>query len=174
MDAKISWENYFMSVVYLIAQRSDDPRTKIGAVIVSPTREIISTGYNGFPRGVILNNNRLTKEQKYFYMEHGERNAIFNAVKNGININDCSIYTNGTPCTDCGRAIIQSGIKTVYVDAEYEKLQWHQKWEEMANITKIMFIESGVKLIQLWLKDCIPPIKQYKDGKQYINYHEVL
>src|SRR3989344_6389619 len=110
----MSWDDYFMTMVYLVASKSKDERTHIGTVIIGPKKEIRSTGYNGFVRGL---NDAVSKRQekieKQFWFEHAERNAIYNATLMGISLLDCTMYTQGVPCMDCARGIVQSGIKEV-------------------------------------------------------------
>lgn len=129
------WDDRFISVAALVSSWSKDPSTKVGAVIVEPMSQVIkSTGWNGFPRGVreevfvgdndhdpansghVLDAERWEKRpEKYQWVEHAERNAIFNAARHGISVSGCVMYLNWepTPCADCARAIIQAGIVAV-------------------------------------------------------------
>lgn len=141
-----SWDDYFMSLSYLVASKSKDKRTHIGAIIVGPDNEIVTTGYNSFPRG--LNDNvleRQEKPEKYFWFEHGERNAIYNASRIGSSTKGCKMYTNGVPCTDCGRAVVQSGILEVIVDKRWDENN-SPKDKEESEKTIQMFKETGIKL----------------------------
>src|SRR5438045_6573381 len=104
-----SWDEYFMRHVYLVASKSKDTRTKIGAVIVRDKR-IISEGYNGICQGVYDHiESRYVKPKKYFFFEHGERNAVYGCARHGIATLGAKIYTQGIPCADCARAVIQAG-----------------------------------------------------------------
>jgi dCMP deaminase len=142
----ISWDEYFMSLVYVTAIRSKDASTKNAAIIVGPHNEIRSTGYNSFPRGIIDDISlRQERPLKYKFIEHGERNAIYNAARIGVSTENCIMYTLGTPCSDCARGIIQSGIKEVIIHLDWEKIN-PDMWKDEAEITKILFLESGVKL----------------------------
>ncbi|MBL1240246.1 MAG: dCMP deaminase [OCS116 cluster bacterium] len=110
------WNRRFRVLCNHIASWSEDPHFKVGAVIVGFSNEIISTGYNGFPRGVDAGQEvRFNREsgEKFFWMEHAERNAIYNAARNGVRLQDCKIYINRFPCADCARAIIQTGITKI-------------------------------------------------------------
>lgn len=114
MNKTEKWNNRIMNIAHTISEWSEDESRGVGAVIVNPkTMVIVSTGYNGLPRGLKVNKTRLQKPNKYIYTEHAERNAIYNAVANGININNCEIFVTLFPCCDCARAIIQSGITKV-------------------------------------------------------------
>jgi dCMP deaminase len=147
------WHEYFFKLVDLAAQKSKDPTTPVGAIVVGPDKEIRATGFNGFPRGVIDAEERYTdRSQKLFYIEHAERNAIYNAARVGTPIKGCSIYVRFWPCVDCCRAIIQAGITTVYIakDTYEEQAQkWERpsaEWNKSMLIGKQMMIEAGISL----------------------------
>ena len=128
---------------YLASQKSKDPSTKIGALLVRGDN-IISIGYNGFPRGINDSNDRLeNREEKYFYVVHAEHNAILNAARNGIATKGAVLYTSGMPCNECAKAIIQAGINTVYIHTQYPSLS-HGKWNKSVSKAKEMFDEAGV------------------------------
>ena len=135
-------------MVYLIAMQSKDPCTKVGAVIVGTDNEVRSTGYNGLPRGCVDDNpNRDTRPEKYYWYEHAERNAIYNAARMGLSVKGCTLYTQGIPCADCARAVIQSGITEVITHAEWNANS-PPKWEESAKRSLEMFEETGVNLLE--------------------------
>ena len=140
----ISWEEYFMGVAMLAARRSKDPNTQVGACIVSPDKIIVSTGYNGMPKGCSDDEfpwEREGEETKYPYVVHAELNAVLNA--NGRDLRGCSLYVALFPCNECTKAIIQSGIKEVfYLSDKYA--------DTMGNIaSKRMLMAAGVKFTQL-------------------------
>lgn len=144
----MDWHQYFMSLAYFVAMKSKDKSTKIGAVIVGPNHDIISTGYNGLPRGV---NDDLDERQerplKYSLFEHGERNALYNATRNGMPDN-CIIYTQGLPCVDCARGIIQSRIKTVIYHVPFDAdNSLRPQWVESCKLSEMLFKESNVEVI---------------------------
>jgi dCMP deaminase len=144
----MDWSEYFLGIAEQVKLKSKDESTQIGAVIVGKDKEILSTGYNSFPRG--LNDNlkeRQERPEKYFYFEHAERNAIYNAARVGIPINDSEIYlTAGVPCCDCARGIINSGIKKVHCKKECTTKN-KEKWEEQQTKSLVMFQECGVEVI---------------------------
>ena len=117
----ISWDEYFLGVAMLAARRSKDPSTQVGACIVSPDNIIISTGYNGMPKGCSDDEfpwEREGEETKYPYVVHAELNAILNS--NGRNLRGSRIYVALFPCNECAKAIIQSGIKEIiYLSDKY-------------------------------------------------------
>ncbi|MBI1972434.1 CMP deaminase [Candidatus Woesearchaeota archaeon] len=142
----MNWDDYFMTMVYLVASKSKDQRTHMGAVVVGPRKEIRSTGYNSFVRG--LNDSvpeRQEKGEKQHWFEHAERNAIYNATLAGTSLLDCIMYTNGVPCMDCGRAIVQSGIREVVVDKKWNP-NTLEEWAERNRRTLEMFEEVGIRL----------------------------
>lgn len=145
----ISWPVKFFRNVYDIASKSRDNRTKIAAVIVKDNH-IIAEGYNGFPVGVNdFIEERYSKPLKYSFFEHGERNAIYDCARRGVSACGGILYTQGKPCSDCCRGIIQAGIKEVVIHKQwndYEKILNHSKWLESAKISEEMFYEAGVKL----------------------------
>ena len=156
-----TWHEYFMALAYLTASKSKDPSTKVGAVIVAEGNSIISTGYNGLPRGVnddpklYYRNNQ--RPSKYFWYEHAERNAIYNAAKQGIILNNTIIITPGIPCVDCLRGIIQSGIKAIFTHKEWREettplITSDQPWhKEQRSVVTEMIEETGIELYELSL-----------------------
>ena len=144
------WERKWVEIAEYFSQWSKDT-TKIGAVIVdNDWNDLVSFGYNGIPRGV--NDNlpeRYVREngEKYFWAAHGERNAIYNAARRGISVKDHTMYLNCyIPCSGCGIAIIQSGIRKVYCKNQ-DTTGNPDKWSKEAEVTKQMFQESGVDII---------------------------
>jgi len=110
-----NWHKRFFDLAVYISLWSKYPGRKVGAVIVNDYHAIVSTGYNGNPRG--CNDYDLSKYEstvKYFFAEHAERNAIYNATLNGRSLLGCKIYTTLFPCADCARGIIQTGMAEVY------------------------------------------------------------
>ena len=120
----ITWDEYFMGVSKLAGMRSKDPNTQVGACIVSHDNNILSIGYNGFPKG--CNDDEFPWERegdfgetKYAYVTHSELNAILN--NRGGSLEGTKLYVSLFPCNECAKAIIQAGIKTVvYDDDKYD------------------------------------------------------
>ena len=111
----ISWDEYFMGVAMLAARRSKDPNTQVGACIVSRDNIIISTGYNGMPKGCSDDEFPWAREgadTKYPFVVHAELNAILNA--SGRDLRGSKLYVALFPCNECAKAIIQSGVREVY------------------------------------------------------------
>lgn len=142
------WDRYYCKLSELTAEQSKDPHTQVGCVVHGPDREIRSTGYNSFPRGINdYRKERLQRPEKYFWIEHAERNAIYNAVLSGTSLKGCTIYCQWVPCMDCARGIVQCGIKQVVIDRKHQD-HWESspKWQEQAERTLVLFSEAGVKL----------------------------
>jgi dCMP deaminase len=110
----VKWTARFLEVAELIATWSKDPSTKVGAVLVNSEREIISTGYNGFPRRMD-ENSFAVNEQKNLFTIHAEINAIYNAARLGRGAMGCALFSTQFPCHECAKAISQAGIVTLYV-----------------------------------------------------------
>jgi dCMP deaminase len=149
----MNWHEYFFKMVDLAAQKSKDPTTPVGAIVVGPDKEIRATGFNGFPRGVHdLPERYEDRNQKLFYIEHAERNAVYNAARVGVSLKGCSIYLRFWPCVECAKAIIQAGITTVFVSKdtyEDQSKKWERpnaEWNKSMQIGKQMMIEAGISL----------------------------
>lgn len=117
----ISWDEYFMGVAMLAARRSKDPNTQVGACIVSQENIILSTGYNGFPKGCSDDEYPWEREgelTKYPFVVHAELNAILNSQGNSLK--GAKIYVALFPCNECAKAIIQCGIsEVIYLEDKY-------------------------------------------------------
>lgn len=138
------WSKRFLGLAEAVSRWSKDDLTKVGCVIVGPNREIRSTGYNGPPRGINDDiEERHKRPEKYFWFEHAERNAIYNAARVGTALTGCAIYTSTFPCADCARAIVQSGIKKVVTGKGWKDLK---RWEKHFNVAMQMFEESDIKV----------------------------
>ena len=114
MASESTWARRFMQMCDHISEWSEDRDFKVGCVIVDPQGHAVRTiGYNGLPRGVKANcEERFNRSsgEKFFWFEHAERNALYNALRIGVSLRGCTAYVNRFPCADCGRALIQSGI----------------------------------------------------------------
>ncbi len=149
----ISWDEYFMGIAFLSAQRSKDPNTQVGACIVSPDKKIMGVGYNGFPIG--CSDEELPwgrkgdfLDTKYPYVCHAELNSILNS--NEMNLHGCTMYVALFPCNECAKLIIQSGIsEVIYLSDKYAD-------EDIFKASRKMLEMTGVKLKKLELqKDSI-------------------
>lgn len=119
-DNYISWDECFMRMAHVISERSKDPSTQAGSVIVNQGNVVVGIGYNGFPRGIDSEKFPWEREgnfldTKYAYVCHAEENAIYNA--NNIT-RECKIYSTLFPCNECAKTIIQNGIKEVIYESD--------------------------------------------------------
>lgn len=139
MTHRVSWEDYFMQIAEQVATRSTCERKFVGAVIVRD-KMILSTGYNGSIRGLPH------CEEAGHEMEnghcirtvHAEANAVVQAARNGVAIENADIYVTASPCYYCFKLIANAGIKRVYYKDFYRD-------EHILNHAK----EAGIELIQL-------------------------
>ena len=151
----MNWNDYFLNIAQQVKLKSKDSRTQIGAVIVGIDKEIVSTGYNSFLRGINDDvEQRQERPEKYYWFEHAERNAIYNAARIGVSTKDCTIYlTCGIPCADCARGIINAGIRRIVCYPEISGAKG-QHWDEHMKRSLVMFNEAGVE-IEYYNKDIL-------------------
>ncbi len=139
----LSWDEYFMGIAELSAERSKDPSTQVGACIVSKDNKILSVGYNGMPRCCDDDMFPWDREggnldTKYFYVCHAELNAILNF--RGGSLEGSRVYVTLFPCNECAKAIIQSGIsEIIYKSNKYAGT-------DSVTASTRMFEAAGVKL----------------------------
>ena len=140
----MNWDEYFINIAEQVKLKSKDKRTQIGVVVVGKDNEIVSTGYNSFPRGINDDvDERQERPEKYFWFEHAERNAIYNAARIGVSTLGTTMYmTCGMSCSDCARAIINSGVSKIVL--RKGKGAKGNKWNESAERSMKMLEEAGV------------------------------
>ena len=140
------WTEYFRQLAHTVKIKSKDENTQIGAVIVGKDKEIVSTGYNSFPRGIRDDvKERQQRPEKYFWFEHAERNAIYNAARIGVSTKGTTMYLScGVPCADCARGIINAGIVRIF--CEKQDVTKGIKWADSAERSWEMFDEADVKV----------------------------
>lgn len=140
----ISWDECFMRMAHVIAQRSKDPSTQAGAVIADQNNIVVGLGYNGLPRGI--DNDKFPWERqgdflntKYAYVCHAEENAVYNANNT---TKKCKIYCTLFPCNECAKTLIQNGILEVI----YESDKYHETDASIA--ARRLFDAADVKYRQ--------------------------
>lgn len=146
----LSWDEYFMGIAELSAQRSKDPSTQVGACIVSQDNKILSVGYNGMPRA--CSDDEFPWERqggnldtKYFFVCHAELNAILNF--RGGSLEGSKIYTTLFPCNECAKAIIQSGVsEIIYKSNKYAD-------SDSVVASTLMFKTAGIKMTEYKMGD---------------------
>jgi len=142
----MNWVNYFRQLANTVKLKSKDKYTQIGVVIVGRDNEIVSTGYNSFPRGIDDKiDSRQERPEKYYWFEHAERNAIYNAARIGVSTRNTTMYLScGMPCADCARGIINAGIKQIF--CERVDITKGEHWAESQERSYDMFIEADVDI----------------------------
>ena len=139
-----NWNERFLNLATHISNWSKDPSTKVGCVVVGPDNEIRSTGFNGLPRGIEDNEERLNnREIKYPMICHAEENAIMHAARIGISLKGCTAYVTWPPCTRCARSLIQAGILTVIY---LKNAEIPERWASDFELSMSMFKEAGIEL----------------------------
>lgn len=145
-----TWDRRWMQQTKEYASYSKDRSRKVGSVIVNTDRNIlVSSGWNGFPRGINDNiDSRHDRPAKYNWTECSERNAIYNAAAIGNATQGTTIYCSLFPCSNCARAIIQSGISCIVT---HEPIWQDKTYEESFSVSRQMLCEAGVVVV--FLKD---------------------
>lgn len=140
------WYKRYLRLAAEVATWSKDPNTQVGAVVVGSKGQILSQGYNGFPRGISDSNKRLNdRDIKLSFIVHAEMNAIYNATYSGVSLDGSTIFIHGLPaCSECAKGIIQVGIKKVVVSKQCIEARPH--WNDSWNKSKAMFAEAGVAI----------------------------
>ena len=141
----LSWDEYFMAVALLSAQRSKDPSTQVGACVANSLNKIVGVGYNGFPWGCSDDDLPWDREgdyldTKYPFVCHAELNAVLNSIT--FDLRDCRIYVALFPCNECTKVIIQAGIREIiYLSDKY-------KDSDFVKASKIMLEKSNTSYRQ--------------------------
>ncbi len=136
-----NWDIRFLDLASHVSQWSKDPSTKVGAVIANDQHQVLSLGYNGFPRGVRdLKSRYEDRDTKLLFVAHAERNALDNAF---TDVRGATLYSTLCPCNECAKSIVQRGIKRVITLApppeKYKIFNF--------NITFAMFREADVEFV---------------------------
>jgi dCMP deaminase len=139
------WNHRFLEIAHLIASWSKDPSTKVGAVAVSQSRQILSEGYNGLARRVRDVDERMERPAKYLWTVHAEANLVAHAANHGISLSGATVYTTHYPCAQCAALLINAGIIKVIVDASGKT----NMGDETFQVAEHQFVEAGVFAISL-------------------------
>ena len=137
------WDRRYIKLAEEVSTWSKDPSSQIGAVAIGGKGELLSTGYNGFPRNITDYPSRYNdRETKYKYIVHAEANCIYNATYNGVSLNNSTMYVYGLPCcSECAKAIIQVGVRRVVMHGDPD----NERWRDSVNHTLSMFKEAGLE-----------------------------
>jgi dCMP deaminase len=136
------WHVRFIKLAHEVSTWSIDPSTKVGCVLVKNKR-VISTGYNGFPKNISDNFDRLMdREQKYEITVHAEVNAVTTAALHGVSTDGATAYVTWNPCSRCAAVLINAGITSVYASAENEI---PTRWLSNFILASNLLAEAGVE-----------------------------
>jgi dCMP deaminase len=140
------WDARWLGLADEVGSWSKDRSTKVGCIVIGSARQLLTAGYNGFPRRVNDDvDERHERPEKYLWTEHAERNAIYNAARHGVQLQDGVMYVSWFPCADCARAIIQSGIRGL-VTSRLTDDSLRARWKDHHEVAKIMLEEAGVEV----------------------------
>lgn len=139
----------FLPVARALAAMSKDPSTKVGAIILADDGDVISVGFNGFPRGVFDDKSRYQdRPTKLKLIAHAESNAIAQAARKGVSIKGSTLLVTALyPCTNCAKQVIQSGIRRVLAPAVHAP-HTNEEWREERRISEWMFAEAGIQIVE--------------------------
>ena len=148
------WDDYFLGIAKVVAQRSHDAETQHGCVITDVNHRILGLGYNGFPRGMDDSSMPTTRPEKYPWMIHAERNALSNCL---IRPDKGIAYVTGQCCNDCIMALWQEGVETVVMAKNHGT---HLFDEEAKNRFDFFIKNSGMEIFYRdadlsWMQRCI-------------------
>lgn len=139
-----SWDEVFMQLAHTVAQRSKDPNTQVGAVIIDTCNRIVSMGFNGPPRAIVDTMFSWERPEKYSFVKHAEDNAIwFGACARGWDgLNGTALYVTGKPCQSCMLSIVRAEIVTVIFDSsKLISMMNASEWELTQRIAKLGGVE---------------------------------
>ena len=144
------WDVRFLKLAQHIASWSKDPSTKVGCVIVGPDREIVSTGYNGFPRGVSDDSSRYDdRNTKLHLICHAEENAVSHAARIGVSLRNTTAYVTWPPCPRCARSLVQAGVTKVV----HQETELPERWVEQMNWSFQLLDEADVDVVSIPVGD---------------------
>lgn len=147
------WDVRFLELAKHVASWSKDPRTKVGAVLVNDTNQVLSLGFNGFPRGVRdLEERYLDRPTKSLFVAHAERNALDNCF---TDTKGSTLYVTMPPCNECVKSIIQKGIKRIVTLTSEDRPQ------DNGHASLIMIEECGINL-EAYSNEYLLQIQQQK------------
>lgn len=138
------WQARFLGVAREVANWSKDTSTKVGCVIVSSDGVIVSTGYNGLPRGVDDLPERMTRPMKYLWTVHAEAAAVANAARVGGCLSGATAFITHASCASCARLMLNAGVAKVVIGPGVTSMPT-EEFEAAAT----MFREAGVMVVTI-------------------------
>ena len=144
-DLSFKWDERYLRLAREVSTWSKDPSTQVGAVAVGEKGQVLSQGYNGFPRGIADNKERYNeKEIKYRYVVHAEMNCVQNAAMNGVSLKGATMYVYGLPmCNECAKCVVQVGMIRV-VSPFTGGIEVPEKWKISCAHTQNLLKEVGI------------------------------
>lgn len=147
------WDKHFVGLALYHSRLSKDPSTRVGSVIIGPDRELLSAGFNGFPRRIADTPERLNdRDMKLKLVVHAEMNALLAAARTGMRLKGCTLYLactddsgliwGGPPCTRCTVEIIQVGISEI---VSYAPKAVPSRWHEDLALARELIQEAGIR-----------------------------
>lgn len=136
----VTWLNYFMGLARHVSIKSKDPSTKVGAAAVGPAKNILETGYNGFPRGVEDRPERMVRPEKYLWTGHAEENLVAHAAR--PRLEGSTVFVTHFCCSRCCRMLINAGVKRIVVGDGTTSMP-----DDEFRVAEIMFHEAKVEII---------------------------
>ncbi len=159
-DKQREWDEYFMKLTETVAEKSKDPSSKMGCVIVDPKKRVVSLGYNGMVQGADESKMTLSERpMKYYFAIHSEMNAVIFAHQD---LTGCTLYNRVATCENCLKYCLQAGIKRFV----YGELRVHShKTDTKKSMTNIDTDEAVIRLLS-----AMPDVKTLNltNGKTYI------
>ncbi|MDR4467534.1 MAG: deaminase [Nitrospira sp.] len=156
------WQSYFLGIAKAVSEKSKDPKCHVGAVIVSPDRLVVATGFNGLARGIYDAPELLHDvDEKLKWICHAETNAILNGGRTGVSLKEGQIFVTKFPCFICCNLIVQSGITTICTDD-------HKFWDEDAfdppphTRKKELLAQAGLRVVAPPTHPIIPFLASHK------------
>ena len=140
-----NWTHRYLELARQVSLWSKDPSSQLGAVAIGSDGQILSQGFNGFPRGIEDDDRLFNREEKYDHIVHAEMNVIYNACLNGVSLKGSTLYVFGLPvCHLCSLGIIQVGVKDVIMAWPTDQTEKALRWQESWSKTKSNFEEAKV------------------------------
>jgi dCMP deaminase len=143
-DNRIAWKEYFMAQAKIIAMRSTCPRAHVGAIITKDN-QILATGYNGSVKGAehCSDVGCLIRDGHCVRTIHAEINAVIQAAKHGVTLEDATIYVTHFPCYHCTKAIVQAGVRELFYEQGY---RMDEEALKLLSINDITYTQTSVSL----------------------------
>lgn len=147
----MKWVRRFLGMAELISRWSKDPTTGVGAVAVDANRRIVETGYNGLPRGVKDDPERMKRPDKYFWTAHAEENLVAHAARDRLA--GTTVIVTHLCCSNCTRMLINAGVRRIICGPGITSMP-----AENFDVSRKMMEEAGIELIMADGSECYPII----------------